>query len=56
MPFGQLVVGPPGAGKSTFCNGMHHYLTLSGACAPRVAALRAEERRRALLAAPGGVR
>ena len=31
MPFGQLVVGPPGAGKSTYCNGLQHYLTLKGA-------------------------
>jgi predicted PilT family ATPase len=31
MPFGQLVVGPPGSGKTTYCNGMQHYLTLSGA-------------------------
>ena len=31
MPFGLLVCGPPGAGKSTFCNGMQHYLTLAGA-------------------------
>lgn len=30
MPFGQLVIGPPGSGKTTFCNGMQHYLTLLG--------------------------
>ncbi len=29
--FGQLVLGPAGSGKTTFCNGMLHYLTLSGA-------------------------
>ncbi|CED83544.1 Predicted GTPase [Phaffia rhodozyma] len=27
MPFGQLVVGPPGSGKSTYCHGMHQFLT-----------------------------
>lgn len=30
MPFGQLVIGPPGSGKTTFCNGMHQFLTLLG--------------------------
>ena len=30
MTFGQLVVGPPGSGKSTFCNGMQQYLTALG--------------------------
>lgn len=30
MPFGQLVVGPPGSGKSTYCNGMQQYLTALG--------------------------
>ncbi|KAI5453419.1 hypothetical protein NCC49_005898 [Naganishia albida] len=25
--FGQLVTGPPGAGKSTYCHGMHQFLT-----------------------------
>ena len=33
MPFGLLVCGPPGSGKSTFCNGLQHYLTLAGAAA-----------------------
>lgn len=27
MPFGQLIVGPPGSGKSTYCNGMQQFLT-----------------------------
>ncbi|KAG9656957.1 putative ATP binding protein, partial [Aureobasidium melanogenum] len=27
MPFAQLVIGPPGAGKSTYCDGMHQFLT-----------------------------
>jgi len=31
MSFGQLVLGPAGSGKTTYCNGMLHYLTLSGA-------------------------
>ena len=30
MSFGQLVIGPPGSGKTTFCNGMQHYLRLIG--------------------------
>ncbi|KAL1405508.1 hypothetical protein Q8F55_009145 [Vanrija albida] len=28
--FGQLVTGPPGAGKSTYCHGMHQFLTALG--------------------------
>jgi GTPase SAR1 family protein len=27
MPFAQLIIGPPGSGKSTFCNGMQQLLT-----------------------------
>ncbi|KAF2020007.1 hypothetical protein BU24DRAFT_419597 [Aaosphaeria arxii CBS 175.79] len=27
MPFAQLVIGPPGSGKSTYCNGMHQFMT-----------------------------
>jgi len=31
MPiYGQIVVGPPGSGKSTYCNGMQQYLRLVG--------------------------
>ncbi len=30
MLFGQLVVGPPGSGKTTFCNGMQQFLQLLG--------------------------
>ena len=30
MSFGQLVIGPPGSGKTTYCNGMQQYLTLLG--------------------------
>ncbi|KAI9713531.1 MAG: hypothetical protein M1820_000913 [Bogoriella megaspora] len=26
MPFAQLVVGPPGSGKSTYCDGMHQFM------------------------------
>ncbi|KAI9752843.1 MAG: hypothetical protein M4579_005458 [Chaenotheca gracillima] len=25
MPFAQLVIGPPGSGKSTYCDGMHQF-------------------------------
>lgn len=27
MPFAQLIIGPPGSGKSTYCDGMHQFLT-----------------------------
>jgi len=27
MPFGQLVIGPPGSGKTTYCNGMYQFLS-----------------------------
>lgn len=30
MPFGQLVIGPPGSGKSTYCNGMCQFLNAIG--------------------------
>ncbi|KAJ5127961.1 ATP binding protein [Penicillium atrosanguineum] len=30
MPFAQLVIGPPGAGKSTYCNGMHQFFGAIG--------------------------
>lgn len=30
MPFGQLVIGPAGSGKTTYCNGMQQYLSLTG--------------------------
>jgi GPN-loop GTPase len=30
MPFAQLVVGPPGSGKSTYCDGMHQFLGAIG--------------------------
>ncbi|EPQ27512.1 uncharacterized protein PFL1_05050 [Pseudozyma flocculosa PF-1] len=28
MPFAQLVIGSPGSGKSTYCNGLSHFLPL----------------------------
>ena len=30
MPFAQLVIGPPGSGKSTYCDGMQQFLTALG--------------------------
>lgn len=27
MPFAQLVIGPPGSGKSTYCDGMQQFMT-----------------------------
>lgn len=30
MPFAQLVIGPPGAGKSTYCDGMRQFLGAIG--------------------------
>lgn len=30
MPFAQLVIGAPGAGKSTYCNGMHQFMGAIG--------------------------
>ncbi|TID25465.1 hypothetical protein CANINC_002943 [Pichia inconspicua] len=29
-PYGQVVIGPPGAGKSTYCNGMNQFLNSIG--------------------------
>ena len=30
MVFGQVVVGPPGSGKTTYCDGMHQFLNSIG--------------------------
>lgn len=30
MPFAQVVLGPPGSGKTTFCNGMEQFLRANG--------------------------
>ena len=30
MPFAQLVVGAPGSGKSTYCHGMHQFMSAIG--------------------------
>ncbi|KAF2188250.1 hypothetical protein K469DRAFT_703744 [Zopfia rhizophila CBS 207.26] len=30
MPFAQLVIGPPGSGKSTYCNGMQQFMGAIG--------------------------
>lgn len=36
MPFGQLVIGPPGSGKTTYCNGASQYLEAAGRKVARV--------------------
>lgn len=30
MPFAQLILGPPGSGKSTLCDGMHQFMSAIG--------------------------
>lgn len=30
MPFAQLVIGPPGSGKSTYCDGMQQFMAAIG--------------------------
>ena len=30
MPFAQIVIGPPGSGKSTYCDGMQQFLSAIG--------------------------
>lgn len=30
MPFGQVVIGPPGSGKTTYTNGMQQFLRAAG--------------------------
>ncbi|KAJ2494823.1 GPN-loop GTPase 2, partial [Coemansia sp. RSA 2049] len=30
MPFGQIAIGPPGSGKTTYCAGMHQFLNALG--------------------------
>ncbi|QLG70703.1 hypothetical protein HG535_0A06450 [Zygotorulaspora mrakii] len=30
MPFGQIVIGPPGSGKSTYCNGCYQFFNAIG--------------------------
>lgn len=30
MPFAQMILGPPGSGKTTYCNGMQQFLKANG--------------------------
>ncbi|KAG2435326.1 hypothetical protein HXX76_007401 [Chlamydomonas incerta] len=30
MPFGQVIVGPPGSGKTTYCHGMQQFMQAAG--------------------------
>ena len=30
MPFAQLIIGPPGSGKSTYCDGMQQFMSAIG--------------------------
>ncbi|KAJ1727427.1 GPN-loop GTPase 2, partial [Coemansia biformis] len=30
MPFGQVVIGPPGSGKTTYCSGIQQFLNALG--------------------------
>jgi len=30
MAFGQVIIGPAGSGKTTYCNGMQQFYTLIG--------------------------
>jgi hypothetical protein len=30
MPFGQVVIGPPGSGKTTYCAGMQQFMRAAG--------------------------
>lgn len=36
MSFGQLVIGPPGAGKTSYVAAMHSFLTSASNPAPRI--------------------
>lgn len=39
MVFGQVVIGPPGSGKTTYCNGMSQFLQLIGRSVPQLYSL-----------------
>ncbi len=30
MPFGQIIVGPPGSGKTVYCDGMQQFMSALG--------------------------
>ena len=51
MVFGQIVIGPPGSGKTTYCEGMRQYLQALGR---KVAVINLDPVAEPLLSVAGG--